>query len=287
MRASALQADRKHLDRDRRQDKNWASGNFTLQGEIWHFILEQHCHLLSFIGHCLTKSYNKSLLFILCVPHLPVESADGVVGEEPVVGPELGQLDPAEVATVSRQQRRHWQQGVRQLEEVPITAPEFLPVDLRGVPLEGGGGHVRTRFKDSAPSGGMEKSGILKIGIRESCQLLTGGNFRHSHLTFTADKEAESKALGRLSQVAQASGVLSAGIGQGAQEVVCQVAAAFPQGGALGFRQHLAQWTEGQREREKGCGENFLGTCLCFSLAFKWKQCSSAALFPLALLFFF
>lgn len=191
------------------------------------------------------------MLFILCVPHLPVESADGVVGEEPVVGPELGQLDPAEVATVSRQQRRHWQQGVRQLEEVPITAPEFLPVDLRGVPLEGGGGHVRTRFQDSAPSGGMEKSGILKIGIRESCQLLTGGNFRHSHLTFTADKEAESKALGRLGQVAQASGVLSAGIGQGAQEVVCQVAAAFPQGGALGFRQYLAQWTEGQREREK------------------------------------
>lgn len=182
-------------------------------------------------------------------PHLPVESADGVVREKPVVGSELGQLNPAEVAAVGRQQRRHWQQGVRQLEEVPITAPEFLPVDLRGVPLEGGGGHVWTRFQDSAPSGGMvqrKKVKMLKLETSESCQLLTGGNFGHSHLTFTADKEAESKALGRLGQLAQASGVLAAGIGQGTQEVVCQVAAAFPQGGALGFRQHLDRWTEGQ-----------------------------------------
>lgn len=91
-------------------------------------------------------------------PHLPIESADRVVCEEPLIGSELRQLNPAEVSTVSRQQRRHGQQGVRQLEEVAVAAPEFLAVDLRGVPLEGRGGHVWTRFQDSAPSGRITQS---------------------------------------------------------------------------------------------------------------------------------
>lgn len=114
------------------------------------------------------------------------------------------------------------------------------------------------------------------------------GNLWYSHLTFTADKQAESEALGRLGQAAQASGVLSAGIGQGAQEVVCQVAATFPQRGALGFRQHLAQWTEGHRERvRKDVETTFLATCLCFSLALKMEAVLFCSTFSFVFALFF
>lgn len=50
---------------------------------------------------------------------------------------------------------------------------------------------------------------------------------RHSHVTFAASEEAECKPLGHLSKVAHALGVVSAGAGQGAQEVIGQIAATF------------------------------------------------------------
>lgn len=101
-------------------------------------------------------------------PHLPVESGDRVVSEEPVIASELRQLDPAEVAAVGgRQQRRHSQQGVRQLEEVAIAGPELLAVDLCGVPLEGRGGHMWTRFEDSAPSGSItQRKKAKRVGVQ-------------------------------------------------------------------------------------------------------------------------
>lgn len=49
----------------------------------------------------------------------------------------------------------------------------------------------------------------------------------HSHLTLTACEERECKSLSHLSKVAEASGVDSAGIGQGTQQVIGQIAATF------------------------------------------------------------
>lgn len=37
------------------------------------------------------------------LPHLPIESVDCVVREKPVISSKLGQLNPAQVATVSGQ----------------------------------------------------------------------------------------------------------------------------------------------------------------------------------------
>lgn len=79
------------------------------------------------------------------------------------------------------------------------------------------------------------------IKIYESSRSLKQGEIWSSHVTLTANQQAECKALGRLCQVAQTSGVVSDGIGQGAQEVICQVSATFPKGGALGFCKHLVQ----------------------------------------------
>lgn len=50
---------------------------------------------------------------------------------------------------------------------------------------------------------------------------------RHSHVTFAASEEAEREPLGHLSKVAQALGVVSAGVGQGTQEVIGQIAATY------------------------------------------------------------
>lgn len=86
------------------------------------------------------------------VPYLPIESNVCVIGEKPVFSSKLGQLDLAEVATVSSGDRRHRQQSLWQLEEVCVTAPEFVSIDLCGIPLEGRDGHIGTRFQDGTPS---------------------------------------------------------------------------------------------------------------------------------------
>ena len=94
------------------------------------------------------------------LPYLPIESSGCVIGEEPVLSSELGQLNPAEVPTVSSRDRWYRQQSIWELEEVGVTAPEFVPIDLRGIPLEGRDRHIWTRFQDSAPSGKKRKKNI-------------------------------------------------------------------------------------------------------------------------------
>lgn len=86
--------------------------------------------------------------------YLPIESFGRIVGEEPVIRFELRQLNSAEVAALSGQPRWDRQEGIRELEEVCVPAPEFVPVDLCGVPLEGRDGHMWTCFQDGAPSVG-------------------------------------------------------------------------------------------------------------------------------------
>lgn len=98
-------------------------------------------------------------------PYLPIESGGCIVGEEPVLGPELGQLDAAEVAAVRCGGCWDCQQRVRQLEEVCVTAPEFVPVDLRGVPLEGGDGHIRTCLQDGASSAEIQNKKYSEVTL--------------------------------------------------------------------------------------------------------------------------
>lgn len=103
------------------------------------------------------------------LPYLPIESSVCIIGEKPVFSSELGQLDPTEVATVSSRGCWYSQQGVRQLEEVCITAPEFVSIDLRGVPLEGRDGHIRTCFQDGAPSGEITQRKTFIIPSMKTC----------------------------------------------------------------------------------------------------------------------
>lgn len=74
------------------------------------------------------------------------------------------------------------------------------------------------------------KNNIIIIIIntkRENCDNIHGMvREGHSHLTLTVCEEAECESLGHPCKVADASGVDSAGIGQGAQQVVGQIAAA-------------------------------------------------------------
>lgn len=67
-------------------------------------------------------------------------------------GSELRQLNPAEVPTDCVWHCWHRQQSVGELEEVCVMAPESVPVDLRGIPLEGGNGHKRTCVQHRTPS---------------------------------------------------------------------------------------------------------------------------------------
>ncbi len=60
-----------------------------------------------------------------------------------------------------------------------------------------------------------------------SLPLITLFEKGHSHLTLAAREEGERKSLGHLSKVAEAPGVDSAGIGQGTQQVIGQIAATF------------------------------------------------------------
>lgn len=85
-------------------------------------------------------------------PYLPIESSGCIIDEKPVFGSKLSQLNPAEVATVCGRDCWYCQQSIWELEEVCITAPEFVSIDLCGVPLEGRDGHIRTCFQDGAPS---------------------------------------------------------------------------------------------------------------------------------------
>lgn len=87
------------------------------------------------------------------LPYLPIQSSICIIGKKPVLSSKLSQLNPAEVAAVSSRDCWYWQQGVWQLEEVCVTAPEFVSIDLCGVPLEGRDGHIRTCFHDGTPSG--------------------------------------------------------------------------------------------------------------------------------------
>ncbi len=87
------------------------------------------------------------------LPYLPIESSGCVIGEKPVLSSKLGQLNPAQVAAVSSRDCWYCQQSIWELEEVCITAPEFMSIDLCGVPLEGRDGHIRTCLQDGAPSG--------------------------------------------------------------------------------------------------------------------------------------
>lgn len=68
---------------------------------------------------------------------------------------ELSQLDPP--AGRGRHSAGGWgghlQQRVREMEGVAVTAPERVPIDLCGVPVEGRDGHVGTVVQDGAPSG--------------------------------------------------------------------------------------------------------------------------------------
>lgn len=120
-------------------------------------------------------------------------------------------------------------------------APESVPIDLRGVPLKGRDGHIWTRFQDGTPSGEIthtqkatlllsllipsEKT-VLVISQRKIYNIHGMVREGHSHLTLTVREEAECESLGHPCKVADASGVDSAGIGQGAQQVVGQIAAA-------------------------------------------------------------
>ena len=87
------------------------------------------------------------------ISYLPAENSGCIIAEKPVFSSKLGQLYLAEVATVSSQDCRYWQQGIWELEEVGIAAPKFVSIDLCGVPLEGRDAHIWTSFKDGTPSG--------------------------------------------------------------------------------------------------------------------------------------
>lgn len=100
------------------------------------------------------------------LPHLPIQSVDCVIREKPVISSKLGQLNPAQVATVSGQCWWHCQQGVWELEEVRITAPELLSIDLCRVPLEGRDGHVWTCLQDHAPSGENTRGKAITLPTR-------------------------------------------------------------------------------------------------------------------------
>lgn len=71
----------------------------------------------------------------------------------------------------------------------------------------------------------LEQLGILKRDIH--IPLFTLFADGHSHLTLTVRQQGERKSLDHPSKVAEASGVHSAGIGQGTQQVIGQIAATF------------------------------------------------------------
>lgn len=120
----------------------------------------QHCHLLCKPEHC---HKSMQLIFVIALadgPYLPTNSCDGVVGEEPMFSSELCQLNPAEVPTACSRHCWHWQQSVRQLKEVCVMAPEPVPVNLRGIPLEGGNGHKRACIQHRTPSEEITKKNV-------------------------------------------------------------------------------------------------------------------------------
>lgn len=86
-------------------------------------------------------------------PYLPTESSCCLISEKPVLISKLSQLDLAEVGTVSSGHRWDCQQAIRELEEVCIFPPEFVSIDLSGIPLEGRDGHIGACFQDGTPSG--------------------------------------------------------------------------------------------------------------------------------------
>lgn len=102
---------------------------------------------------CCFSNFPKSNNSSSVLPYLPIESSGCIICEKPVFSSKLRQLNLAEVATVSSRDCWYCQQGIWELEEVCITAPEFVSIDLCRVPLEGRDGHIWTCFQDGAPSG--------------------------------------------------------------------------------------------------------------------------------------